>query len=154
MRQGRRSAFTLTKASFNVKIHGTVIRNATTKVTSIRGFAIYLFAYCLVATCISSCGTASTSRDHWAYVGADPALEFPRPPARTKDDTPEMQLQRYVELSAAHRQRLWDAMENTRSSCIRETGDSGSRHFWAGYDKAFLACMNARGWSRGPTNPL
>jgi hypothetical protein len=141
-------------ALFNMKIHGTVKRNAKTKVTGIRRFGVCAFALCLTAMCISGCGTTSTSRNNWAYVGADAALEFPRPPAPTKNDTAEIRLQRYVELLDAQHRRLLEALENARNSCIHETGDSGSRHFWTGYDKAFLACMSARGWSRGPTNPL
>jgi len=55
----------------------------------------------------------------------------------------------------AWQSKVLAAMEEAKVVCRRETGDSGERHFWTGYDTAFLACMNVQGWSRPRgTDPL
>ena len=37
-------------------------------------------------------------------------------------------------------------LDVSKDACERETGDSKIPGFWLGYSRAFMRCMNARGW--------
>ena len=111
----------------------------------------------LVASSMFGCGTASTSRDHWAYVGDDPTLRSPPTmlPSRVhaineemRGQPPEVVQRRLAGDFVNWQQRVVTTIHDARDTCVRATGDSGERHSWSGYDEAFLACMGARGWTR------
>jgi hypothetical protein len=115
----------------------------------------------LITLTLAGCGTASTSNDNWDYVGSVANLRSP-PTSMTAERRKEIDDERHGKPgmpSEAIQQKFrnefedWkrsvrEALNSVRNSCTRETGDTGTRHFFGGYDDAFLACMKARGWIR------
>lgn len=106
----------------------------------------------LAAMCLVGCGTTSTSKENWAYLGSDATLRSP-PRIPRANLSSEAWLSKLRENEEAWRQKRQEAVEAAKDACARETGASGKRSFWTGYGAAFMACMNARGWS-GLSNPL
>jgi hypothetical protein len=43
---------------------------------------------------------------------------------------------------------LREALESAKQACADATGESKTPGYWSGYGRAFVACMNQRGWIR------
>jgi hypothetical protein len=106
----------------------------------------------LAATCLVGCGTATTSKDNWAYTGSDAALRLP-PPMRIGDSSDPAWRLEAQEKMAAWQQKRQAAAEAEKSTCARETGQSEASSLWTGYTETFMACMKARGWTKA-SDPL
>jgi hypothetical protein len=46
-----------------------------------------------------------------------------------------------------------EALEAAKDTCARETAETKTPGYWAGYGSKFIACMNAHGWIRA-SSPL
>ncbi len=101
---------------------------------------------------LSACGTASTSRESWAYTGRDAALRQPAPPSIGELASAAWALEAQRQLDA-WQQKTQAAIDSDKDACGRETGQGGALGAWTGYGDAFLACMKGRGWIR-TSNPL
>lgn len=123
------------------------MRHQKIAATAIRRFSACAFALWLAVACVAGCGTASTSKKGWAYIGTDAMLRSP-PPIPSGDYAPEVRQQRYREIFEAWQQRRRDASQSAEDRCARDTGDSATPGFWMGYSKAFVDCLNAQGWTR------
>ncbi len=123
----------------------------------------------LVALLAGGCGATSTKRNSWDYSGPDVRLKSP--PLNMSEERrreifedlggrqfgmPSEALQeKFREEFETWKRKYLEALEGARDACARETGESGTPSFWTGYSKVFVACMNARGWSRPRgSNPL
>ena len=116
----------------------------------------------IVPALLAGCGTASTSEYSWLYVGTDESLKSSPTDralalryklARERGEKPikPPSVAEYAAMQTDYeiwRRELLATIDQDRATCARKTGDSGKRHFWTGYDPAFLACMSERGWTR------
>lgn len=109
-------------------------------------------AVLLACAGLSACGTASTSRESWAYAGRDAALRQPAPPSIGELASAAWALEAQRQLDA-WQQKSRAAIDADKEACGRETGQGGPLGALTGYGDAFLACMKGRGWIR-TSNPL
>ena len=132
--------------------------------------ASVMLGVCLLASLpVAGCGTASTSDYSWRYTGSDEALQssptdralaLRRKLARERGERPVVlpTTAEYATMQEDYevwRRQLLATIDEARAACARKTGDSGKWHFWTGYDPAFSACMDERGWVRATAaNPL
>ncbi len=111
-----------------------------------------LIVLSLAAVCICGCGTASTAKESWMYIGSDEKLKSP-PRISADNAFSEVWHQRFRENMQAWQKQRHEALEITKDVCARETGDGRIPGSWLGHGTAFMACMKAQGWSCCLGNP-
>ena len=114
-----------------------------------RHFAFLLLA----AACMAGCGTASTGKESWAYVGKDPVLRSP-PTGRVGDSSDAVWRREAEERMALWQRIRQEATDRAKEACARETGESLTPNIWTGYGAAFMTCMKARDWICCFSDPL
>lgn len=107
------------------------------------------WAWVLVATAgLWGCAAPAPGGDYWTYIGRDESRRVPPRVPRGELSVAAWAVQRQLTEAAWWQEReLW--IEQAKSACGRETGDSGTPDPWWGYSRAFKACMEGRGWSVG-----
>ena len=107
----------------------------------------------MAAGVLSGCAATSHAGDRWTYLGNDAGLKSPGMMRLGDDSDPAWRLEAQ-ELVAAWQLKLRAASDVAKTACVRETDESATPGPVLGYGKNFIACMKARGWGTGYSNPL